>query len=223
MNGFCPDGYMPTREAIVRAAEYWFPERIAALERAAAPQSETKADNSSEALARALSQPLGIPDALRHEFSDIVNQTVHRLRNLLHQGELTAYYFGGLFGDGRHAVSSGFWATTAADGVMESGTYWPFGKPTRWYESRPNYSLFLLQSELDALLSEQPAKKRPLPKAKMPELVAALRKLDDLPNRRAQFQALCDMPEFREFKITDVLFREAARQVPRDAGRKSRR
>ncbi|MGE5601187.1 MAG: hypothetical protein ACM3X2_06655, partial [Pseudomonadota bacterium] len=65
--------------------------------------------------------------------------------------------------------------------------------------------------------------KRPLPQAKMPELVAALRKLDDLPNRRAQFQALCDMPEFREFKITDVLFREAARQVPRDAGRKPRR
>ncbi len=223
MNEFCPDGYMPTREAIVRAAEYWFPERIAALERAEAPQSETRADDSSEALARALSQPLGIPDALRHEFHDIVNQTVHRLRNLLHQGELTAYYFGGLFGDGRHAVSSGFWATTAADGVMESGTYWPFGKPTRWYESRPNYSLFLLQSELDALLSEQPAKKRPLPKAKMPELVAALRKLDDLPNRRAQFQALCNMPEFCEFKITDVLFREAARQVPRDAGRKPRR
>ena len=53
---------------------------------------------------------------------------------------------------------------------MELGTYWPFGKPTRWYESRPNYSLFLLQSELDALLTEQPAKKRPLPKAKMPEL-----------------------------------------------------
>jgi hypothetical protein len=118
MNGFCPDGYMPTREAIVRAAEYWFPERIAALERAAAPQSETRADNSSEALARALSQPLGIPDALRHEFRDIVNQTVHRLRNLLHQGELTAYYFGGLFGDARHAVFSGFWATTAADVVM---------------------------------------------------------------------------------------------------------
>jgi len=93
--------------------------------------AETKADNSSEGLARALSQPPLIPHALRHEFQDIVNQTVRRLRSLLHQGELTAYYFGGLFGDGRHAVSSGFWATTAADGVMESGTYWPFGKPTR--------------------------------------------------------------------------------------------
>jgi hypothetical protein len=57
----------------------------------------------------------------------------------------------------------------------------------------------------------------------MPELVAALRNLDDLPNRAAQFQALCDMPEFREFKITDTLFREAARQVPRNPGCKSQR
>ena len=220
MNGFCPDGYMPTRKAIVRAAEYWFSERIAALERAEAPQSETKADNSSEAVARALSQPSLIPHALRNEFQDIANQTVHRLRNLLHQSELTAYYFDGLFGDGSHAVSSGFWATTVADGAMEAGTYWPYGKPTQWYESRPNYSLFLLRSDLDALLTEQPATKRPLPKAKMPELVDALRKLDDLPNRPTQFKALCDMSEFRDFKITDVIFREAARQVPRDAGRK---
>jgi hypothetical protein len=157
---------------------------------------------------------------LRHEFQDIVNQTVHRLRNVLHQEKLKAYYFDD---SGCHPVSAEFWATAHADGVIESGSYWPFGRPPRWYESRPNYPLFVAQSELEALLSEQPAKKRPLPRAKMPEFVEALRKLDDLPNRAAQFQALCDMPEFREFKITDALFREAARQVPRDPGRKSQR
>ena len=107
--------------------------------------------------------------------------------------------------------------------MIESGSYWPFGRPTRWYEARPNYPLFVEQSELEALLSEQPAKKQPLPRAQMPELVEALRKLNDLPNRAAQFQALCDMPEFRKYKITDALFREAARQVPRDPGRKSQR
>jgi hypothetical protein len=157
---------------------------------------------------------------LQHEFQDIVKQTVHRLRNVLHQEKLKAYYFGD---SGCHSVSPEFWATAHADGVMESGTYCPLGRPTHWYERRPNYPLLLLQSELEALLSEQPAKKRPLPMAKMAELVTALRKLDDLPNRAAQFQALCDMPEFREFKITDALFREAARQAPRDPGRKSRR
>ena len=106
-----------------------------------------------------------------------MNQTVHQLRNLLHEGKLKAYYFRD---DGCHSVSRDFWATAQADGVMESGTYWPFGKPPRGYESRPNYSLFLLQLELDALLSERPATKRPLPNAKIPDLVAALRTLDDL-------------------------------------------
>jgi hypothetical protein len=220
MIDFCPDGYVPLHEARFTAAKVWYPEQISALETAAAPPSETKPDNSLDALARALSQHPGIPDALRHEFQDIVNQTVHRLRNVLHQEKLKAYYFDD---SGCHPLSPEFWATAHADGVIESGSYWPFGRPPRWYESRPNYPLFVAQSELEALLSEQPAKKRPLPMAKMPELVEALRKLDDLPNRAAQFQALCDMPEFREFKITDALFREAARQVPRDPGRKSQR
>jgi len=84
--------------------------------------------------------------------------------------------------------------------------------------------LFLLQSELDALLTKQPAKKRPLPKAKVPELVAALRKLDDLSNRPAQLRALSDMPEFRDYMITHAVFREAPKQAGRRrAGRKSQR
>jgi hypothetical protein len=222
VSDFCPDGYVPTQEAIVRAAQYWFPERFAALERAAVPESQTtqtKPVSNFDVAARAFSQPQ-VPDAWRHAFEDIARQTVHRLRSFLHRGQLEAFYFQQ---DGCQSVSREFWATAQVDGVMESGIYWPFGQPTRLYESRPNYSLFLLQSELDALLSEQPAKKRPLPGAKMPELVAALRELDGLPNRAAQLQALCNMPEFREFKITNALFREAARHVPREAGRRSRR
>ena len=69
-----------------------------------------------------------IPSALQQEFQDIANQIVYRLRGLLHQGKLTAYYF---TGDGCQAVSSEFWATTAADGTMVSGTYWLFGEPTQ--------------------------------------------------------------------------------------------
>ena len=223
MSDFCPDGYVPTQEAIVRAAEYWFPERFAALERAAVPESQTtqtKPASNFDVAARAFSQPQ-VPDAWRHAFEDIARQTVHRLRSFLHRGQLEAFYFQQ---DGCQSVSRDFWATAQADGVMESGIYWPFGQPTRVYKSRPNYSLFLLQSELDALLTEQPTKKRPLPNTKKPNLVAALHKLDDLPNRAAQLQALCNMPEFREFTITDALFRAAAKEAgPRRAGRKSRR
>ena len=220
MNGFCPDGYVPTQEAIVRAAQYWFPERFAALERAAAPPSETNPDESPlKALARALSslsRPV-FPAALEPEAKDMLNQVVQRLRNLLHQGTLVAYYFEN---DGRKSVSRDFWATAQADGVMESGTYWPFGKPARWPESRPNYSLLLLQSELEQVLSEQLPKKQPFPKAKMPDLVAALRTLDDLPNREKQREALRNLPEFEPYHLTDDIFREAEKQVPRKAGRK---
>jgi hypothetical protein len=221
MNEFRPEGYASTREAIGRAAECWFPERLAALEKAVAAELQEQPDNGVKALARALAQPVVLANALQFEFHDIEPQTVNRLRNLLHQGKLTAHYFEA---NGRHSVVSEFWATEEADGVLESGVYWPFGQPTRWYESRPNHSLFLLKSELDALLSEQPAKKRRFPQANMPKLVAALRTLDDLPNRADQLEALCNMPEFCEFTITDAIFRAAMKEAgPRSPGRKSRR
>jgi hypothetical protein len=35
-------------------------------------------------------------------------------------------------------------------------------------------------------------------------------KLDYLPNRMAQRKTLCDLPEFRQYRITDAVFREAA-------------
>jgi hypothetical protein len=208
-----------------RAAGYWFPKQWAALWEAAAPKSATKPDNNFDAVVRAFSQS-PIPaawqdDAWRHEFMDIWSQIAHRFRNFLHRDTIKAYYFDN---NGRHAVACDLWPTPAADGVLETGIHWPFGGPNASFERRPSYPLFFGQSELDALLSEQPAKRRPLPGAKMPELVAALRKLDDLPNRAAQLLALCNMPEFREFTITNALFRQAAKEAgPRRAGRKSRR
>ena len=216
MTDFCPDGYLPTQEAVLRAAQSWFPDKIAALEPAAAPQTQTEPKNDLEAAVRIFSQP-HVPDAWQQAFEEIASQTVQRLRNFLHQGILTAYYFDDF---GCHSVLREFWATAHAEGVIETGTYWPYGEQTRVYETRPNHPLFLLQSELDALLSEQPAKKRPFPKAKMPELVAALRKLEHLPNRKKQREALRKLPEFAQYHLTDVVFREAEKQVPREAGRK---
>jgi hypothetical protein len=165
---------------------------------------------------RAFSQP-HVSDAVPLELQDIVNQTLVRLRNFLHQGKLNVYYFRN---DGRHSVSRDFWATQQADGVIETGIYWPFGKPPHLYESRPNYPLFLPQLELDALLSEQPSKMQPLPRAKMPDLVAALHTLDDLPNREKQREAVRKLPEFEQYHLTDDVLREAEKQVPRRPGRK---
>jgi hypothetical protein len=182
------------------------------LEGAARLEAEAKPDDSIDAAARAFSQPQ-VPDALK----EVAIQAVRNLRNLLHQGKLRGYYFGH---GGRHYVYRDFWATAEADGALESGIYWPFGRPTRFYESRPNYSLLFLQSELDALLSEPHPKTKPFPGAKMPDLVAALRRLDDLPNREKQREALRKLPEFEPYHLTDDVFREAEKHVPRKPGRK---
>jgi hypothetical protein len=216
VSDFCPDGYLPTRKAIVIAAKWWFPDKFAALQSAAAPESPAKPDNNLDAAVRAFSQPQ-VPDAWVHAFEDIASPTVHRLRNYLHEGKLKAYYFRD---DGCHSVLREFWATAQANGVMESSTYWPFGEPTRWHEQRPRYPLLVKLSELEALLSEQPAEKPGLPRAKMPDLVAALRALDHLPNREKQREALRKLPEFERYHLTDDVFREAEKRVPRKSGRK---
>jgi hypothetical protein len=198
VNIFCPDGYVPIPDAVLAAAKFWFPLQI----------------------------NLPLQPQVLDRLLNSLNEAAHRLRKFQHQGKLKAYYFGN---DGRHSVSRDFWAMTDADEVMESGIYWPFGKspqlaPNYLSGLLRNYPLFLLQSELDVLLSEQPSKKRPLPREKMPDLATGLRELDHLPNRPAQLQALRDMPKFREFIITNAVFREAAKLAgPRRAGRKSRR
>jgi hypothetical protein len=199
--------------------ERWFPEQFNQFVEAMESQPASRPEGPIEQAVQAFSPPQ-IPGVSRDAWENIVTLTVHRLRNLLHQGRLDAYYFDEY---GSHIVRRDSWVTPKTNGVLESGTYWPFGVPSRVYERQPNYRLFLRQTQLDKLLSEESSKKRPFPKSKMSELVAALRRLDHHPNRRAQYEALRELPEFREYKITAAIFREAARNVPREAGRKSRR
>jgi hypothetical protein len=157
---FCPDGYVSVQEAIARAALCWFPEQIAALETASAgksainnkPNNSLNAPTPVEELARAIREPPSISAGVRQQVEDLLTLTEHRLRNFLHQGALAAYYFGRLLDQGRHAVGREFWPTTKADGVLMSGTYWPFGIPRTRHEQRPSYPLFFIESELAALL-----------------------------------------------------------------------
>ena len=162
MKPFCPDGYVWVQEAIERAALSWFAQQTTALENAVAgelainsrPNGDLNALTPVEQLARALRPPPSFSEGLRQQVVDLLTQTEHRLRNSLHQGVLTAYYFGGLFDQGRHAIAPEFWSTPEADGVLISGIYWPFGKPRSWHEERPSYPLCFLESQLATLLSE---------------------------------------------------------------------
>jgi hypothetical protein len=146
MSDFCPDGYVPGQEALAQAARRWFAKRLSEIAAEHEPATPDEPPSGVEKLARAF-VPL-FPDELAYEVAVIMTRTEHRLRNFLHQGNLTAYYFGV---DGRQSVPRELWATPQTDGVLASDTYW-LGQ------------LFLLQSELDALLDGEPAaKKRPLP------------------------------------------------------------
>jgi hypothetical protein len=211
MSDFCPEGYLRTPDAILRAAEYWYPDKIAALQTAEASEAQPRSKNDVEAAVRAFSQP-HVASALQHAFDEIANQTVHRLRNLLHQGSLNAYYFAS---DGSHCIHRDFWATENAEGVIESGIY---DRPISWHE--PNCPLFLKKSELEVLFGTQPTKKLLFPTAKMSALIEALRKLDDLPSRAEQRDALRQLPEFERYHLTDDVLREAEKKVPRSPGRK---
>jgi hypothetical protein len=223
MSEFCPEGYVATPRAIVEAALYWFKDQMAlaaaALETAPPATQETGTDGLA-ALARAIS--LARTPQVTPEVTEVLVQSARRLRNLLLDGkELTAYYYGGLFDLGCRPVESEFWATPEADGVLESGQYFPFGRPTAWHTPRPSSPLFLRRAELDKLLSEPVTAKKPLPRAKEEDLAAALRQFDHLP-RDAQRAAVRDLPEFQPYHITEANWRAAAKAQPRSPGRRQK-
>jgi hypothetical protein len=201
MSDFCPDGYVPSQEAVFIAAKFWFSEKVASLETATT-------DNPS---LHVRSHFAHRPEDFRQAFEEIAGPTVRRLRNFLHQGKLTAYYF---TDDGRHSISHRFWATAQAQGVIELGTYWPFGEPTRWYDRRPNHPIFIEQSELDALLVDEAAGNRQFPLARKTELVAAYRRpeIAMLATRKDQREAIKKLTLFKSHRITDRLFREAEKE-----------
>jgi len=210
---FCPDGYVTVQEAIERSARYWFSEQMSALETATAGElanskDEFNALTSNEKVARALGGQPSISEGLRQQFEGVLTETEHRLRNFLHQGILTAYYFGGFF-EGRQGVAREFWPTTEADGVLISGAYWPFGQPRAWHEQRPSHPLFFLQSELAALLSDDPKS----PKSGIPNAVC-----DDADNSHDNSKATIPKTEAEN----SARNRGRAEEISRPNRRKSR-
>lgn len=165
MDSFCPDGYVFVQEALVRAATCWFQEELGAIEAEGELRREELNDKLSslsdtERLARAFAIS-AIPQDLQRRIQHLLVQAERRLRNYLHQGNLTAYYFGGLIDHERRDVPREFWATAEADGILRSGVYWPYGKPHQRHKQRPNRSLYFLASELETLLSSQPTLSNP--------------------------------------------------------------
>jgi hypothetical protein len=204
--------------AIAEAVKYRFSHRLDAIEMVAAANAAIK-DEPKNDMARATSQP-PIPEAVRQMYVHMWLPTVEWLRTHLSQGNLKAYYFGSRPGD-RREVAPAFWETPGASYVLESGIYYPVGKPDRWSGPPLDCRIFLRKAELAFLLSEPQSPKKRFPEAEKPALVAAIHKLNHL-TRKRQRKVLGDLPEFREYRITDDVFREAAKQAPRPLGRPRR-
>ena len=85
MSAFIPDGYVPTQSAVCKTAQCWFGERLAALETSLSGGLEAEIEPKTDvaALARAVGQA-SVPDALETTLAPIVDETVYRLRQLLH-------------------------------------------------------------------------------------------------------------------------------------------
>lgn len=218
MFNFTPDGCVPTQQAVQIAANHWFTERIEALESAQTHQADDRPEDHIGKAVRAFSSPYIDQDQLQ-ALKQIFIDTVQRLRDFLHQGRIDAYYF---TSNGRQTLSRHFWASAEADGALEEGVYWPYGKPTRVFESRPRYQLVLKELDLETLLNPPVSKKRPLPESMTAALATALKSLDHLPNRAAQLEALRELPEFRGYEITHKKFREVTGTSPRKSGVKAR-
>ena len=80
--------------------EHWFPEQFNQFVVAMESQPASRPEGHIEHAVQAFSPPQ-IPGVSLDAWENIVSQTVHQLRNLLHQGTLKAYYFKY---DGRHTV-----------------------------------------------------------------------------------------------------------------------
>jgi hypothetical protein len=221
-SSYCPEGYVSTAHAILRAAQFWFPEQCGAAVRAAgstAAGTNGTIDAILEVFTRAPWPQF--PYAFEYTVGELVGMTVQQLRNSLHQGTIDAVYF---TRDGPQRVDENFWATPEADDTLQRGTYWPFGKPYRWQEA-PNYSVFIKQSQLDALLSEERAERK-FPMRNKSKLAAAYRDptIASLPTRKAQREAIKKLEQFKFYQITHSLFREAERASgKRQAGVKKRK
>jgi hypothetical protein len=148
MSAFVPEGYLPIIEAFRQALEHWFGGEIAStkkriIEESAQVKAIPSGDSVRDALiADGLSEDVG--RRILEACQELFKETLHRLRNALHKGEITAFYFSTTHDD-PHSIRPAYWATPAADDVIDSGIYSPF-----WH---PRAQVLIREKDLQRLLS----------------------------------------------------------------------
>jgi hypothetical protein len=144
MSEFIPAGYVPSETALLRAVEMWFEPELADLQRKyeASSHSSVSDDPLRNWFARQSEQSA----FLKTHGEPLLIKARDRFRQFLFEKKLTAYYFS--VRHGRQAIEHRFWAAPEADGVIETGQYYPFGKPRRLGQSFPCERVLIQEAEL---------------------------------------------------------------------------
>lgn len=145
--GFVPAGYKPIDVAWRELLEEWHGQELRALEdqhRRALP--EPTGDAVRDAI-RSCSPPSA---DLMAKAKPIVEASLNKFRQLLFNGTLSAVY---LTPSGASTIPANLWATSETDGVIETGDYFPFGRPVSIYQRVTVERVFIVATDLDRLSS----------------------------------------------------------------------
>lgn len=227
MDEFIPAGYVPIQAAFLKALEHWYRAELKEAEqRYAERMPKPTGDPVSDMIA---SQGPLQPSS---EDMKLAEEARRRFRQLFYDGDLSAIYFGtglGFTGPGEHSIEPGLWATSQGDGIIETGRYFPFGRPTRFAERRPYATVLIRDADLTTLLEGHEAKgpSREASAEAPSERRVSARALLDFLNSRADGQRRSSdvraeaSTHFGGQTFTERQWREAWGKVPREKKRRS--
>jgi hypothetical protein len=161
-------------------------------------------------------------------YTMLVSMVAERLRVFLQNGDLRSFFFNRQFGNVFQEVPAAYWASPESVAMMQRVFFEAFETQSSLLQPVPRDSIYFSVSDLTEILQPGFAKKKsvvdkvPLPRAKQPKLVDALRSIveqNEGIRREKQFKLLEELPEFRGYWITDSDFRAAAKSVPVKRGR----
>jgi len=158
------------------------------------------------------------------EYTRLVSDVVERLRVLLRDGELRSFLFNRQLSNLFQKVPCEYWAKPESAGTLERLFFEAFEIQSSVSQPVPRDLIYFRLSDLTELLEPGSASfgKMRLDEGTKQDLADALRSLSERHpklRRPDQFKLVRELPEFRQYRITDRDLREAARKAPIPSGR----
>ena len=227
MSSFVPDGYLPIDEAFARAMKRWFADQISKLEQEVEYDRAKRLEDlptTDDPVRRAFLQAgahEGARKAAVPKLEGIKREAEVKFRNLLYAGKLTAHFSEPVSGI-EWTIEAKRWATPATDGVIESGLYFPYGKPDGPYAKAPAVKVRVREKKFWEALATSEAPQSELGTSGSVSKSALLGFLMQEANGTRPMKELNKLAtaHFRKQgkRVPRTLFRTAAKELP--AGKK---